>query len=199
MKKSRIMIHVGFLLILAAFLLSGYNFYDEHRAAKAAEKAVAKLAESLVEEQGSGRMIPDYLLNPQMSMPIETIDGVEYIGVLQIPALQLELPVISDWSYRGLKLAPCRYYGSAYTDDLVICGHNYPAHFGNLKNLKSDDEIIFIDMDGNIFRYKIAEQEVLASNDISDMTDGDWDLTLFTCTIGGQNRLAIRCEKNNIF
>ncbi|MCI6909376.1 MAG: sortase, partial [Clostridiales bacterium] len=74
--------------------------------------------------------IPDYVLNPAMEMPETAVDGASYIGVLRIPALGLSLPVIGEWSDDGAKLAPCRYAGSAYTDDLVIAGHNYRTHFG---------------------------------------------------------------------
>lgn len=44
-------------------------------------------------------MLPDYMLCPDMEMPVKTIEGVDYIGILTIPALELELPVISEWSY----------------------------------------------------------------------------------------------------
>lgn len=121
--------------------------------------------------------------------------GVDYIGTLEIPALGLSLPIISEWSYPNLKLSPCRYQGSAYTDDLVLAGHNYPSHFGSLKNLYADDEIIFTDIDGNKFNYVVVEQEVLAATAIEEMSSGNWDLTLFTCTIGGKSRMAIRCVR----
>lgn len=28
------------------------------------------------------------------------------------------------------------------------------------------------------------------------MKEGDWDLTLFTCTFGGQQRFTVRCSMN---
>ena len=31
------------------------------------------------------------------------------------------------------------------------------------------------------------------------MEAGDWDLTLFTCTIGGQTRVTIRLERVEVF
>lgn len=63
------------------------------------------------------------------------IDGYYYIGYISIPALGMELPVMSDWSYPQLNISPCRYAGSTKTDDLVIAGHNYTRHFGGIKNL----------------------------------------------------------------
>jgi sortase A len=41
----------------------------------------------------------------------------------------------------------------------------------------------------------VVEKEVLKSTAIEEMEAGEWDLTLFTCTIGGADRITIRCEK----
>ena len=139
--------------------------------------------------------IPDYILNPEMEMPVLEIDGVDYIGILTIPALGLELPVASRWSYAKLKLAPCRYEGSAYLDSLVIAAHNYPSHFRNLKQLILGDTVVFTDVDGNVFQYEVAAMETLAPTNVEEMVFSGWDLTLFTCTIGGQSRIAVRCQR----
>ena len=42
-------------------------------------------------------------------MQTKTIDGIKYIGVLEVPELSLQLPVMSHWSLAGLKIAPGRY------------------------------------------------------------------------------------------
>lgn len=137
-------------------------------------------------------IIPDYILNPEMDMPEISVEENSYIGVLRIPSLALELPIISEWSYESLKTAPCRYSGSAYQDDLVICGHDYTSHFGRLKYLEAGDTAVFTDMDGNVFTYELAETEILQPTDTDEMESGGWSLTLFTCTIGGQSRLTLR-------
>ena len=139
--------------------------------------------------------VPDHVLNPEMAMPEENIDGRSYIGVLDIPALELSLPIISEWSYDALQIAPCRYSGSTYLDNLVIAGHNYRSHFASLPQLQPGDTVTFTDMDGNVFSYAVSSLETLSPYAVSDMTSGDWDLTLFTCTVGGQSRLAIRCDR----
>ena len=61
---------------------------------------------------------------------LKSLGDVACIGILEIPALDLNL-VISSWSYSSLRLAPCRYSGSAYKGDLVIAAHNYQSHFGD--------------------------------------------------------------------
>ena len=189
--KGKGLIFTGLLLIAAALFLTGYNLFDQMRAQRSAAQAAAQLAERL--PQAGEAAVPDYLMAPEMEMPVETIDGVDYVGVLRIPALALELPVISQWSYPLLKIAPCRYSGSAYQNNLVLCAHNYASHFGNLKNLHLGAAVTFTDMDGNLFTYQVAELETLPPQATEEMENGDWDLTLFTCTVGGQSRVTVRC------
>ena len=189
--KGKGLIFTGLLLIAAALFLTGYNLFDQMRAQRSAAQAAAQLAERL--PQTTQTDVPDYLLTPEMEMPVETIDGVDYVGVLRIPALALELPVINQWSYPLLKIAPCRYSGSAYQNNLVLCAHNYASHFGNLKNLHIGAAVTFTDMDGNLFTYQVAELETLPPQAAEEMENGDWDLTLFTCTVGGQSRVTVRC------
>lgn len=205
------MITIGLLLIAAALFLVSYNLYDELRAEQSARQAVTQLdaylpAEAALEAPSDSAgdqeplvsdertVIPDYVLSPNMEMPVETINGIDFIGVLRIPALELELPIISEWNYPNLKSAPCRYSGSAYLNNLILCGHNYASHFGSLKTLSEGDIATFTDIDGNVFIYKMVERETLNPTDIEGMESENWDLTLFTCTVGGQSRVTIRFD-----
>ena len=182
-QEGLLSITVGLLLIAAALFLASYNLYDELRAEQSARQAVTQLdaylpaeaapeapsdsagdQEPLVSDERT--VIPDYVLSPNMEMPVETINGIDFIGVLRIPALELELPVISEWNYPNLKSAPCRYSGSAYLNNLILCGHNYASHFGSLKTLSEGDIATFTDIDGNVFIYKMVERETLNPTDI---------------------------------
>lgn len=204
-KKRTVLLLLGTLCLLAALGLTIWNLHTASRAQTAAATAVQQLepllrapAQQVSAEapDASGPAepeLPDYLLNPGMAMPVVVVDGVAYIGVLEIPALELTLPVTGEWSYDRLKIALCRYAGSAYLDNLVIMGHNYPAFFKNLGDLRPGDEIRFTDADGNVFSYTVSDLEQLRAAQVEDMTTGDWDLTLFTCTPGGQLRIAVRC------
>lgn len=213
MRKSKgtIWTMLGLLLIVAALCLSGYNLLEERRAEAASTRAAESLIKRITEKEAAATAdptfppasdpgeeeIPDYLLSPYMEMPVEIVDGTDYIGVLDIPVLGLELPVISRWSYPDLKNAPCRYSGSAYLDSMILCAHNYPSHFGNLKTLQPGDSVTFTDVDGNEFFYEVVELETLMPTEMEELADGDWDLTLFTCTIGGRTRVVVRCQRTN--
>ena len=201
-KRGTGLIITGFVLILAAAGLFGYNVIEERKAENSSVKAVGVLEQQIVIkeypeifENAAEAEIPDYILNPEMAMPETEIEGIKYIGTLEIPKIGLKLPVISEWSYPNLKNAPCRYFGSAYLDNIVIAAHNYKSHFREIENLSSGDEIIFTDTDGNVFVYSVGAKEVLPPTAIEEMTSGEWDLTLFTCNPAGTFRVAVRCDK----
>lgn len=199
-KKGSILILTGLLLITAALFLSAHNMREGTDAGKTAKETAEILEETIIsaarERAGSAgeKSRPDYEENPEMEMPVININGNDYIGILKIPSLDLELPVMGGWSYPLLRISPCRYTGSVYTRNLVVMAHNYTSHFGRLKNLHIGDEVMFIDADGNVFSYKTAELEVLMPEDVAEMQSGGWDLTLFTCTLGGQSRVTVHCE-----
>ena len=194
----------GLLLFAAALALSAYNFWDGYRAEQSREKLLEEyrdknqnISDEGEQAEESDGQIPDYQLNPEMEMPevrLEELDGAACIGVLEIPEIDLKLPVLSEWSYPLLKKAPCRYSGSAYLDNLVIAAHNYRTHFGKLKELEVGTEVIFTDAAENRFEYKVAAVEALTPQSVEDMTSGEWALSLFTCTLDGKNRVTVRCD-----
>ena len=193
--RGTVWINAGLLLIAAALFLSAYNAWESHEARDSARQVIAQLCDELPTEAGEPTTLPDV----RREMPVKTINGRDYIGVLSIPSLELELPVISQWDYPALKVAPCRYSGSLYQDNLIICAHNYASHFGKLKKLQPGDIVLFTDMDEHVVTFQMVERETLNPMDAEGMEAGDWDLTLFTCTIDGQTRVTIRLERVEVF
>ncbi len=175
---------IGVLLLIGAFTLLIYNYLDNKRAGNTANAVLKEVQESISENN----------VEITEDTPAVDIDGKYYAGVLTIPALGLELPVMNDWSYDNLKTAPCRYYGSVMTNDLVVAGHNYSRHFGSLKYLKDGDDVIFTDAEGNDYYYRVYEVVTVNPHDVEEMTS-QGDLTLFTCNYSGQARVAVRCER----
>lgn len=206
-RLGRFFTGAGLILVASAVLLLMYNLWDSRRAEESQEEILAEyLSENKKAsevpsdpdgEAADSQDIPDYMLNPDMEMPeftLSSLGDISCIGILEIPALDLQLPVISEWSYPALRLAPCRYTGSAYKGDLVIAAHNYQSHFGRLKTLSTGSEVIFTDAVGNRFVYQVAVIEALTPWSVEDMTSGEWPLSLFTCTLDSQNRVTVRCE-----
>lgn len=192
--RGRTLIILGLLLIAAAIGLVVFNLWDDRRAAETSEAVLEELLPDIIDKDTPESIYPD-------EMPSIEIDGQKYIGVISIPAIGIDLPVNGEWSYPALKNSPCRYFGSAYTDDLVLCAHNYNWHFGKLKTLSYGDTVLFTDVSGNVFTYEVSEIEVLRPTSVEEMLDAqEWDLTLFTCTIGGATRVTVRCTRlsNNL-
>lgn len=194
--KGRFLIFFGIVFIFAALLITGYNLWVDHTAGKSVNCIVENIDDSIPVNNLPTEQ-PKYILNPDMEMPVITIDGIDYIGKISISSLDIELPVTSEWSYDNLADAVCRYDGSIYQNNMIIAGHNYASLFKNLKRISVQDEIAFTDIEGNVFYYNVIETEILKPVNVEEMKSGDWDLTLFTCTSGGRARLAVRCERVN--
>ena len=77
----------------------------------------------------------------------------------------------------------------------MIMAHNYRAHFGFLSELTEGASVIFTDMDGVKTKYQVVTQDVLVPTAVEEMTSGEFDLTLFTCTYGGQSRVTVYCNQ----
>lgn len=191
-KLGTICMLLGTVLILAALSLFLWNRREAEQAGEAAADILPQVVEQIAETAAEAPAPPDPL-DPTMT-EVE-IDGYLYIGYLSIPALGLELPVMSEWDYNRLNIAPCRYSGSTKTDDLVIAAHNFAQHFGGLSGLTGGEQVIFVDMDNVVSTYTVAAVEILAPTAVEEMTNGEYDLSLYTCTYGGRSRVTVRCDR----
>ena len=190
---------LGAALILAALSLFLWNRWEDRQASVSVEEILPQVEVAIEEAaaketENGGTVMYELSGSDSGDMTEAEIDGYNYIGYISIPALGLELPVMSSWSYEQLRIAPCRYYGSIATGDLVIAAHNYSRHFKNIQRLTAGDEVLFTDMDGIVTIYTVAEVETLTPESVEEMTDSGYALTLFTCTYGGQNRVTVRCN-----
>ena len=199
-KFGNLLIMLGTALILGALALFLYNQQEAAKAESAAETLLEQVTEAIETQETQPPEIlpgtPVELLTPEeLEMAEIEIDGNRYIGYLTIPKLGLNLPVMTDWSYPQLRIAPCRYTGTVCGNDLVIMAHNYASHFGGLKNLSIGDMVSFVDADGIVHRYQVAALDVLDPTAVEEMTESGFDLTLFTCTYGGASRVTVYCDR----
>ena len=85
-----------------------------------------------------------------------------------------------------------------YETDFVIAAHNYAAHFGRLSELCPGDIVIFTDVQGVEHYYEVVLLETLPPTATKAMITSGFDLSLYTCTPGGGNRVTVRCSAKNI-
>ena len=204
---------VGAALILSALVLLLHNRYADARAGREAETLLAGVEAAISsqaaaeqektrprgqetrptgEENGTEPTAAEDL-DPEM--PVAMLEGYGYVGYVEIPALGLKLPVMSDWDYTRLEIAPCRQFGSSRRDDLVIAAHNFESHFGRLKEMSLGNTVTFTDMAGIVNTYRAEMIETLSPKDVEAVQNSGYDLVLYTCTRDGQSRVAVFCNR----
>ena len=209
---------LGVFLILGAVGLSLWNIKTDKDAGEYNVVVVERIAAAIedsrierikeVEEAGGIGSEPTVTFLPGIYTPeftpggvndeepeIETIDvgGREYIGILSIPKLGLELSVMRVCDDSTVDVAPGRWCGSPYKNGFVIGGHNYRSHLGKIDRLKEGDQVLFTNLQGRTFSYSVVGQEILDGNDGKALRDKEWGLSLFTCTLTGNRRIVVRC------
>lgn len=213
-KTGTILVGVGILLMLAGLCLFVRNRWEDDLAGKRAQEALAEVKTVMEKGEilqgangeraaaagragdsahGNDRATNGNARNQDTDIQTVLIGDYEYAGYLRIPSLGLELPVMAQWSYPRLKIAPCIYHGSAAEGNLVIAAHNYARHFGGLSKLEQGAEVTYTDVEGCEWCYEVETTDVLAPEAVEEMTDAGYALTLFTCTYGGASRVTVRC------
>lgn len=199
------MIAATIMLIVAGGILI-YNDVNENRAEKETSSVVDFLEISMEpysELNEVGMMEKDLTwLEDGVSLGTKyskKINGVNYIGILYFPSIDnLSIPVIDECTDGNLKISACRYAGSMNEENMVIAGHNYKSIFGKLSSkFEIGDTTYFKDLEGIVYKYTLKNKEDLGPDDVQKMQEGDWDLTLFTCTYDGRARIAYRFILDN--
>ena len=200
MKKFGVLCMIlGAVLISAALSLFIFNKKEARSAKQMAQDALVTLVGEMEEQKemavsGELTLSEEEMNSAKLNMDTIEIDGNRYVGFVSLPTLGLELPILAEWDYDLLQLAPCLYSGTTYTNDMVLMAHNYESHFGRIDELEIGDEVLFTDVSGGVLRYEVVARDVLAPTAVEEMTAGAYDLTLFTCTYGGAQRVTIRCD-----
>jgi sortase A len=195
-----ICVFLGVVCLLSAVGLVVYNRWEADSAEEIAQALLAD-AQSVMDEKQPEQFLPDdtvslpdHLEIMSTEMATVKVGGYDCIGVLTVPVLDLELPVLTDWSYAKLKKAPCHYYGTYYEKDFVIAAHNYESHFGRLSQLQAGDIVIFTDVNGVDHCYEVVLLETLPKEATLEMIASGFALSLYTCTPGGASRVTVRCN-----
>lgn len=117
-------------------------------------------------------------------------DGKKYdtIGIVSVPRLGIEYPILSTVSEKLLKVSVAKYWGGNPNEvgNLCITGHNYKnsKFFGNLVNIKNDDIIKITDLNGTTLDYKVYDTYIVEPENTactSQLTNGNIEVTLITC------------------
>lgn len=195
-----ICVFLGIVCLLSAVGMAVYNRREDESAEEIAQEILEDV-KTIIEEPQVTAPLPEATESPETTekLPAEMatvkVEGYDCIGVISVPVLELELPVLTEWSYAKLKKAPCHYYGTYYDKNFVIAAHNYTSHFGRLSKLRAGDLVIFTDVNGKDYCYEVVLLETLPEEATREMITSGFDLSLYTCTLGGESRVTVRCNR----
>ena len=131
-------------------------------------------------------------------------DGTEYysIGVINIPSINVNYPILSTYSDSLLKIAPCKFHGPNpnQVGNLCIAGHNYrnSKFFSKVPNLENGDIIEITDLSGNTVTYAVYDKFIVNPDQLectSQLTGGRREITLITCTDDNKQRHIIKARE----
>ena len=151
-------------------------------------------------------IIPEQTI--QNDEPIESkvkaSNGSEYEieAILSYPRLGINYSVLSEESESLLKVSLCKYWGPTPNSvgNYCIVGHNYKSGkmFGKLSMAQNGDEIILKDLSGKEVTYSVYTKYVVEPTDVSctsQLTNGQREITLITCTNYGKERLVVKARE----
>lgn len=125
----------------------------------------------------------------------------EVIAVLYIPTLNIEYPVLSTTSKELLKISLNKYWGPNPNrpGNFCIVGHNYnnDKFFGELNNIKIGEVIQLTDMSGKGLQYFVYDTYIVDPDDTnctSQLTNGETEITLITCTKDFKQRFIVKAR-----
>lgn len=129
-------------------------------------------------------------------------DGTQYkiVGIITVPKLNIQYPILNDWNYEALKNATCRFHGPEYPNEVgnfCIIGHNYRnnSFFSKLVTLEKMDIIQITDTTGKTVDYAVYDKYTVEPDDTectNQKTDGKKEITLITCYNYGKQRTIIK-------
>ena len=131
-------------------------------------------------------------------------NGVTYVteATLNIPALDINYPVLSETSDELLMVSLNKYWGPAPNEigNYCIVGHNYTNKkmFGKLAEIKNGDTVELTSTDGEVVTYVVYNKYIVEPDDVactSQLTNGQREVTLITCTNHGKQRLVVKARE----
>ena len=130
-------------------------------------------------------------------------DGTIYytIGVINIPSINVNYPILSTYTDELLKIAPCRFHGPNPNEvgNLCIAGHNYKnsKFFSKVPNLQLGDKIEITDLSGRMLTYTVYDKFIVNPDEVENIKEkisGIKEIKLIKCTNDKKKRHIIKAR-----
>lgn len=196
---SKIKIYKAILIVLIISITSiaiavSFKFIKEYNNQKKTKEIVTNI----------NKKIKDTNSDTAEKMNIE-IKGHQVIGIIKIPTINMEYPILETTTAETLNLSITKFWGNEINEvgNVTLAGHNNLSGvmFGKIKKLKIGDVIELTDMQNITLKYEIFKTYIIDPNDISCIlpeNEGTREITLITCTTGGKNRYIVKARQTEI-
>lgn len=187
---QKICILVGVCLLIIAIGVLIFWQWRIYTSARKAEYYVNTLRSLMPEPQGA---VPEERRDNTMSTL--SIDGIDFVGLLEIPRYGSAFPVCADWGTPAKY--PCQFYGSIYDRTMQIGGTSQKGQFDFYREISVGDAVYFTDMEGNRYAYAVKDIRYEKSANQTALQKKDASLTLFIKNIYALDYIIIFCDIAN--
>lgn len=215
-KKKKIYQFVFLISIICVLLLSFCYVYaaiDRNIREKVSQDILAEIDDTTVNEDDSILRVSLETDEQEQNVIIEENNnenkyvapsGQSYTtdAVLNIPSLGINYPILSETSEELLKISLNKFWGPSPNEvgNYCIVGHNYKNKkmFGKLSSIKNGDIVELTDNSGKTIKYAVYNKYVVEPDDVSctsQLTNGNKEVTLITCTNYGKQRLVVKARQ----
>lgn len=189
MKKAKLLRLTGLILVLCSLAILAFGLVH-NEISQRKNRQLATRIQKLLPPRMPGTQ--DSLT--ETAMPVLSLDGKDYIALLEVPAFGICLPVRSSWSVLGSQSCPSRFSGTVYDGTLVIGGSGKAGHLDFLSRMGLGDTVTVTGMDGTEFTYRVTDILRAKHAPQTLLMDGKTQLTLFAWNPSTLQYIILRCN-----
>ena len=126
------------------------------------------------------------------TMPVLSLDGVDFAGILEIPRYDSALPVCNTWGQPSRY--PCRFSGSIYDGTLKIGAASQAGQYDFFREISVGDSLYFTDMEGNRYAYEVKDLRYEKHADEAALMGEEAALTLFIKNVYAFEYIIVFCD-----
>ena len=184
---QKICIIVGVCLIIAAAVTLALWRWNIHNSDEQVQYYVNTLRSLIPEPQVA---VPEERRNNTMS--VLSVDGIDFVGLLELPRYESVLPVCADWGKTSRY--PCRFTGSIYDGTMQLGATTQKGQYDFYRELSVGDTIHYTDVEGNRYTFTITSLCSEKHADQAALQRKEAALTLFIKNIYSFEYLVAFCD-----
>ena len=192
MKIYKIVLAILIIAIIVVSVIVGIKYIKEYTSESETKEVIASINEKLNDNE-----------NKNVITEIdENIKGHKVVGIIKIPKVKLEYPILETTTEETLNLSITKFWGNEINEigNVTLAGHNNLSGvmFGKIKKLEIGDIIELTDIQNTTLKYEVFKTYIIDPNDISCILPEKEDVrevTLITCTTGGEERFIVKARE----